>query len=393
MNMASALHPVTRRERPAAARLRILLVVDSYYPGTGGAERQARLLSSAFARVGHKVRVVAPRIDPADPVRETLDGVPVERIVYPRIAMLGALILCARFAWKLLRERRQYDAIHVHMAENLAAVAGLLRPLLCASLTVKISGASEFEGGILDPARRRRPLNALLNRWIRRSDNIQCISCFTYQRLLEAGYPQERLRMIPNGVDLPRYTPKTPGEHAVRSAARVVYAGRLQPVKGVRVLIEAWSVLAAAHSARLAIAGDGDLREELEARSAQLGLGKRIEFRGDIDDVPALLRDADIYVQPSFQEGMPNSVLEAMAAGLPIVATQVSGNVDLVTDGDNGLLVPPGDAAALAAAIGRLLEDPALARRMGERSRMRVEREFGLPSVMARLEMAYRREV
>jgi glycosyltransferase involved in cell wall biosynthesis len=392
MNMASALHPVTRRERPAATSLRILLVVDSYYPGTGGAERQARLLSRAFARAGHRVRVVAPRIDPADPARETLDGIPVERIVYPRIAMLGALVLCARFAWKILRERRQHDAIHVHMAENLAAVAGLLRPLLCASLTVKVSGASEFEGGILDPALRRRPLNALLNRWIRRSDNIQCISCFTYQRLLEAGYPQERLRMIPNGVDLPRYTPKTPGEHAARSAARVAYAGRLQPVKGVRVLIEAWSALAAAHSADLVIAGDGDLREELEVRSAQLGLGKRIEFRGDIDDVPALLRDADIYVQPSFQEGMPNSVLEAMAAGLPIVATSVSGNVDLVTDGDNGLLVPPGDATALAAAIGRLLDDPALARRMGERSRMRVEREFGLPSVMARLEMAYRRE-
>jgi glycosyltransferase involved in cell wall biosynthesis len=142
----------------------------------------------------------------------------------------------------------------------------------------------------------------------------------------------------------------------------------------------------------LVIAGDGDLREELAARTAQLGLSEQIEFRGDINDVPTLLRDADIYVQPSFQEGMPNSVLEAMAAGLPIVATHVSGNVDLVTDGDNGLLVPPGDAAALAAAIGRLLEDPALAQRMGQRSRLRVEREFGLPSVVARLEMAYRRE-
>lgn len=392
MNMAPVLQSATHAEPAGAARLRILQVVDSYYPGIGGAERQARLLSRAFLQAGHEVRVVAPRIDPAHAVRETLDGVVVERIAYPRIAVVGALILCARFAWKLLRERERYDAIHVHMAENLAAVAGLLRPLLRASLTVKVSGASEFEGGILDPARRRRPLFALRNRWIRRADSIQCISHYTYQKLLDAGYARERLRMIPNGVDLSRYTSWLPAQRAARPAAQVVYAGRLEPVKGVRVLIEAWGRLAASHGARLVIAGEGDLRAELEQRCAQLGLGQHVEFRGDIDDVPALLREADIYVQPSFQEGMPNAVLEAMASALPIVATRVSGNVDLVTDGDNGLLVPPGDAAALAAAVARLLEDRASARRMGQRSRLRVEREFALPSVMARLERAYRRE-
>jgi len=131
------------------------------------------------------------------------------------------------------------------------------------------------------------------------------------------------------------------------------------------------------------------LRDELASRIAELGLGDRVELRGDIDNVHELLRQVRVYVQPSFQEGMPNSVLEPMAGGLPVVATRMSGNVDLVADGENGLLVPPGDASALASAIRRLLEVPALARRMGECSLQRAQK-FGIPAVTARLLQRYR---
>ncbi|MEJ2107787.1 MAG: glycosyltransferase [Acidiferrobacteraceae bacterium] len=124
--------------------LRILIVVDSFYPGDGGAEKQAQLLSRAFRDAGHAVKVVAPRLEREMKSREVVDGVPVERIVYPRIRFLGALILSARFAFKLLWERRHYDAIHVHIAKNLAAVAGLLRPVLPASLHIR-----EARGGRL----------------------------------------------------------------------------------------------------------------------------------------------------------------------------------------------------------------------------------------------------
>jgi glycosyltransferase involved in cell wall biosynthesis len=376
-------------ERAAARdRLRLLVVVDGHYPSTGGAELQARLLSRTLAEARHEVRVLAPWLDEWLPLRETLDGVPVERIPYPKIRGLGALILCLRFAWWLLRERGRYDAIHVHMAQNLAAVAGLLRPWLGASLTVKISGASEFEGGVLDMTRRGRPLLRLMNRWIRRADTIQCISRYTFDRLVAAGYPASRLRMIPNAVDLDRFRTERPPR---RGAARVAYVGRLRRVKGLTVLVDAWHALGPGGAARLTIAGEGPLRGELQARIEHLALGDGVTLAGEVSDVPAVLRQADVYVQPSFVEGMPNSVLEAMAAGLPIVATRVSGNEDLVEDGENGLLVPPGDPAALAAAIRRLVDDPALASRMGERSRALVER-FGLPSVTALLLRAYRLE-
>lgn len=368
------------------ARLRLLVVVDGFYPSLGGAEMQARLLCRVFKEAGHEVRVLAPWLDETRPLRETMDGVPLERIRYPKIHLLGAVVLCLRFAWKLLRERGRYDAVHVHMAENLAAIAGLLRPWLGASVTVKVSGASEFDGGILDPALRTRPLHRLMNRWIQRADSIQCISRFTYERLIAAGYPVARLRRIPNAVDLSRFRSERRSRHGV---ARVAYVGRLRHVKGVGVLVDAWHALAARGGARLVIAGDGDMREALAAQLERLSLRDSVELAGEISDVPALLRETDIYVQPSFQEGMPNSVLEAMAAGLPVVATRVSGNEDLVTDGENGLLVPPGSPADLAAAIRRLIDDPELARRMGERSRARAER-FGIPSVTAELLRAYR---
>lgn len=372
----------------AGARLRLLVVVDGFFPSLGGAEMQARLLCRAFAGAGHEVRALAPWLDETRPLTETLDGVPLERIRYPKIRLLGAAILCLRFAWKLLRERDRYDAVHIHMAENLAAVAGFLRPLLKASVTVKISGASEFEGGILDPRRRTRPLLRLMNRWIQRVDNIQCISHFTQRQLLAAGYPASRLRMIPNAVDLSRFGVERRSGNGV---VRVAYVGRLRHVKGVTVLVDAWKAVAPRGGVRLVIAGDGDLREQLVAQVERLGLRDTVELAGEIADVPGLLGGTDVYVQPSFQEGLPNSVLEAMAAGLPIVATRVSGNEDLVTDGDNGVLVPPGSPADLAAALRRLIDDPALARRMGERSRARAER-FAVPSVVAQLLRAYRLE-
>jgi glycosyltransferase involved in cell wall biosynthesis len=106
--------------------------------------------------------------------------------------------------------------------------------------------------------------------------------------------------------------------------------------------------------------------------------------------VPSVLARTDIYVQPSFQEGLPNSVLEAMAMGLPILATKVSGNEDVVSHEGNGLLVPPGDADALASALERLIRAPALAERMGRRSREIIKESFSLPAIVRRLEQAYR---
>lgn len=372
---------------PAAGKCRILMVVDGHYPSTGGAEMQARLLSRSFAEAGHEVTVLVPRLDRRLPVHDTLDGVKVERIAYPQVRLLGAVVLFLRFAALLVWRRRHYDAVHVHTAHFLAAMAGLVRPLTGRTLMVKVTGAWEFDGGVLDPRRRGRPLYRLTNWMLRRADHMHCISDHTRKMLLEAGYRDAQVCMIPNAVDLQRFAPARPP----RIPPRVVFVGRLVPVKGLPVLLKAWKSVVARVPARLVIAGDGPQRDELQRLAVDLGLVDSVDFLGNVSDVPSVLAGASLYVQPSHQEGMPNSVLEAMACGLPVVATRVSGNVDLVADGQSGLLVPAGDHDALAEALACLLDAPERAHDMGLRSREIVERRFAVPSVLAQLLSAYRR--
>jgi glycosyltransferase involved in cell wall biosynthesis len=133
----------------------------------------------------------------------------------------------------------------------------------------------------------------------------------------------------------------------------------------------------------LLIAGDGAERESLAETARASGVGDTVEFLGEVTDVPGVLARADIYVQPSFQEGLPNAVLEAMAMGLPIIATRVSGNEDVVADGDNGLLVPPGDPHALAEAILDLVRNPDRRRAFAEAARASVPERFGAGRLVA----------
>lgn len=369
--------------------MRLFLVIDGFYPWPGGTESQVALLARLFRRRGHEVRIIAPRLDPSKPVEEMVDGTRVTRLDYPKIKGLGAVLLMLRFAWFLLSERRQYDALHIHMAKNLAAAAGAVRRWLPGPVLVKISGAWEFEGGVLDPAMQRHPVYANLRRLMQRNDAFQAISAETVRKLHAAGMPAQKIKAIPNAVDLSLYgqrSPTPPGQ------LRVVYTGRLTPVKGVDVLVRAWARLPDRSGLTLNIVGDGPQRAELEAFVAEAGIGDSVRFSGWTDDVRAALRDADLYVQPSLNEGLPNSVLEAMAGGLPVVATRVSGNEDLVHEGINGCLAEAGDADSLAQAFVRVLADRTALQRMGTESRRIIEEQYGAERVLARLEAVYRGE-
>ena len=387
--LPSALDPAAVASSHGSSR-RILLVVDSLYPALGGAERQVELLAKAFRERGHRVHILCPLLRPGDLPHEVVDGTTVERIPYPHVRKWGSLLLCAKFALWLVRHRTDFDAVHIHTVHILAAAAGIVRPFLAMPVAIKITGAWEFEGGLLDPAIQRKPFIRALNWGVKRLDYVQCISEFTRDMARQAGYPDRMLRMIPNAVDTDRFHSREPAAAAPSDDVPcVVYVGRLRTVKGVYVLLDAWAEVVRQVPARLLIAGDGPEGDGLVARAAELGITDSIEFMGAVDDVPSVHARGVIYAQPSFQEGMPNSVLEAMASGLPVVATQISGNVDLVFEDDNGLLVPSGDAPAMARALVTLLKDPARAHRMGLRSRERVTRRYGLDAVIGELIAIY----
>jgi glycosyltransferase involved in cell wall biosynthesis len=160
---------------------------------------------------------------------------------------------------------------------------------------------------------------------------------------------------------------------------QIVSVGRLAVPKDFSTLVAAMARLPEGR-AHLRVFGDGPLRSELEAQKHALGLDAAVEFAGEVPDARPQLADADVFVLASLSEGMPVSVLEAMAAGLPVVASAIDGLKEVVIGGETGFLTPPGDAAALAARLGQLVDDPSLRSALGEAGRERAAEYFSLPA-------------
>jgi glycosyltransferase involved in cell wall biosynthesis len=376
--------------------LRILFVVDGYYPSLGGAERQVEELSEAFLKSGHIVKIIAPHLDENKPTTEVIRSVPVERIKYPKIKGIGALILCIKYAYKLLRHRDQYDAVHIHMVKNLAAVSGFIKPFIRASVGAKISGAWEFDGGILDKNVQNKILYRLLNFYIKKLDYIQCISLYTKEKLIESGYKIDKILMIPNGVNISQFKKVKYVNKDIRGSVVVTFAGRMNPVKSLDTLILSWSKIVEecrTYNPKLQLVGDGPIKTSLIDMTKRLGLSETVQFIGEVSNVAELMQSSNIYVQPSYIEGLPNSVIEAMATGLPVVATRISGNEDLVVDGENGILIKPGSTHELTFALCKLIKNGQLRRDMGDKSRQMVEEKYQIPVVLRSLEKAYRLEI
>jgi len=222
--------------------------------------------------------------------------------------------------------------------------------------------------------------------------------------LVDDGYDGGKISVIHNGLDPSRFAGVVGGA-ALRAelslppnAPLVAMVSRLNRLKGVEEFLQAVSRVADRfEDARFLIVGDNgtpdgsDYRRELERRVAELGLERRVVFTGFRLDVPRLLSEVAVSVMPSLSEGLPNTVLEAMVAGVPVVATRVGGTAEVVDDGVTGLLVPPGDAAALAKAIEQLLAEPESARRLGRAGRQRVIQEFSLERMVRQTEQLYLR--
>ena len=212
----------------------------------------------------------------------------------------------------------------------------------------------------------------------------------------QARVPRSRLLEIPNGVDVRRFR-ALPERGAARARlglpaqGRVVgTVGRQDPVKDHGALLRAFARLHAAHpDVWLAMVGDGPRHAALRSAARDLLVDDRVAFAGHRDDVAEVLPAFDVFALPSVTEGMSNALLEAMAAGLPCVATAVGGNPELVEHRRSGLLVPAGDVPALAAALGQVLGRPHLARKLALAGRRRVEERFTLAAMVARYEGLY----
>ncbi len=276
--------------------------------------------------------------------------------------------------WVLGRYRIQIIHTNSYVPGNYARLAAAL--LRVPVIIDHWHGFSHFN-------RKRR----FICRWLGRVTDLSlAVSQGVKDYLIEQGaLDPAKVRVVPNRVDLARlrqHRPRTEvrRELGLTSEARVVgLVARLDHWgKGHREFFTALAALSDRFPMEALIIGGGRRESEVKQLAAELGLAGRVHFLGQRDDIPDLLAALDIFVLPSHSEGVSLALLEAMAAGLPVIATRVGGLPEVVTDGDNGLLIPAKDPEALSQALERLLADPALAKKLGENARRDVENNYSL---------------
>ncbi|HVN19463.1 MAG TPA: glycosyltransferase [Dongiaceae bacterium] len=351
----------------------LFLMIDSLQ--TGGSERQFVALTRSLDR--NQFRVSLGCIQPIGPLVQGL-----ELAHFP----LGGSL----YGIRSLRSRID---ISRHMRRNHASIAHafdfysnltLIPAAKLAGIPVVI-GSQRQLGDLLTNSQSRA--QTMMFRWC---DAVVCNSHAAASRLIDDGLPKNKTRVIWNGIGPEVFAsivpalPKRPGWRRVGMIARMNSRAKNHSL----FLRAAARVLTLVANVEFVLVGDGPLRLELEREAASLGLGERVKFLGDRRDIPAMLGSLDITALPSDSESLSNAIIESMAAGVPVVATNVGGNSELLAH-DRGTLVAPRDEAGLAAAIIRLLQDNAMQERMGHASRVFAEENFTLDKMRRSHEQLY----
>lgn len=342
-----------------------------------------------------------------------VDGVPVHRFRYaPRpwedlthdqtapdrvreqpayLGLVPGYVAAGSAAAARLARSGGFDVVHVHWpiphaVLGLAARAAAGVPVVCSFYSVELTWV-----------RRRMPfLRPFLRYVIRTSDAVTAISSSTEAMVRELW--DRPVARIPFGATVEPGAPAPPAPPSDSRPFRVLFVGRLVERKGVHHLIDAVARVRERRRVELHVVGDGPHRGALEAHASRAGLGEAARFHGFVssDELSRRFEESDVFVLPAVVdakgdvEGLGVVLIEALLHGTPVIASAAGGIVDIVRDGETGLLVPPGDPAALAEALARVQDDPALAIRLVEGGRRHVEREFSWEVVVGRLVELYR---
>lgn len=367
-------------------RLRVAMVIQAFAV-VGGAEQQLANLAPALERAGVDVHIIT-RGGEGVPKLSSIPGATLHTTSGSGPKVKASLSHTAS-AIPLLRRLRP-DVIHTHDLYSPTTIACLAKGLTRAGVVAKSNCGGEF--GNVQRMQHKRLGPTRLRIFRRMVDAFVVISDEIDDELASIGVPADKRVRVPNGVDITRYSPAVGTERAGLRAALgqgdaplVVYTGRFHRQKGTDVLLRAWPlVMAQRPDARLLLVGTPRDPDVPSWDTDQPG----VVLTGPVNDVAPILRAADVFVNASRAEGLSNSVLEALAVGLPVVATDIGGNRELITPERTGLLVPPEDEGALAAGILRGLDDPGAAE-WGSAARAEMVQSYSLDAVAQRLAQLY----
>jgi glycogen synthase len=372
-----------------SAPLKLALLTRRYPPLIGGAEKVLSYLAEALAREGAEVTVLTscaagteglPRFEEQQhPNGRERGRLTVVRLATSRLRFLGTWLYMRNLARWLATH--SIDLAYVSMLKHDAYVAVAAGQRLGFPVVLRPEGAGAT-GDLAWQSWGR--FGRKIGDRCRQADAFVAISREIAQELSKAGYDRTRIRSLPNGVPVPESAWQRRPEW--RKAPRAVFVGRLAAEKNLPSLIRAWPEVRKVHpGAQLILAGEGPERLTLEELTRSLGLGlgqtQAVELPGAVADVTGALREADLFVLPSLEEGMSIALLEAMALGIPLVASSIPGNRRLVSDFKHGRLAPPDDPVALARVITDQWENFDRAFHMSRAARSRVENEFSITAV------------
>ena len=376
----------------------VLMLSQTFHPVIGGSEKQALEISRALVKRGVKVTALT-RLRPGLPAGETVDGVVIKRLACPGSGALNsAVFLLKSFFW-MLANRASYDAVHVHLASSPAVGAAAAGRLTGKRVVVKLGGGKGVDEISLS---QRTFLGRLKLAFFRAArPELLVMNTEVYEWLKgEPAYAGFNLRRFRNGVDTGRYTPPLYNEKINAKAAVgldntpvFLFVGRLSPEKRVKEFVEAWSEImqegAAPPRIRLVIVGGGPEEAALRRAVADFGLAQSVLLTGPKDDLLPYYRAADVFILPSISEGLSNSMLEAMACGVAVMASRVGGAREAVAPGVSGCLFAPLNRAELKDCIRTFVADPGLALRMGEQARRTAVEKYSMARVADELLAIY----
>ena len=378
--------------------MRVLMLTERYYPIWGGAENQLRQLTPHLIGLGCEVEIITRRWRAEMPKYEFIDGASVFRVGCHGKSSFKTVLFTVSLIWHLLRNKKKIDIIHSHGAVAMGVIGRIISILSGAKNVVKIATA----GRILKY--KNTFTGILLLSVFKRSDAIIGMTREIRRELELIDAPNKAVVQIANAVDCERFHPYLPTQRQTWrtdralsiSAPVVLFSGRLTMRKGLSVLLDAWPpVLKSCPDAQLFIVGSGDnQRNSVEIDAKQKIAIESLEnifFEGATSSPENYLSIADIFVFPSLLEGFPNALLEAMASGTAIVASDIGGVVELIQDKKNGLLFPSGNAGILADKIVYLLENPVIRYKMASQARQHVLKNYSFEKIAKQYMETYRR--
>lgn len=346
--------------------LKVVMVLSNAQASAGGTQRQAISLANQLESQGLSVSIVSKSEGVKGEINKN-----VKFIRLPRLRLLPGSFFFSFIIWAAIN-RKRFQIIHAHNA-SLGVVSSLVGWLLRKKVVIKIPGMKyvDYLNGV--------SISRQLRRWIltRKANRFIAVSTDMVQALQNVGIAPEKIALIPNGVGLTTLNhnrtalkPKLLGNAELKV---VLFVGRLVEDKGLDRLITVWASMPSHDRAALLIVGDGPLRKDLESQAKGLRLLPSVGFLGHQRDVSAFYSMADLFVLPSRTEGVSNSLLEAMASGLPVVASDVGGNRDIIEHGQSGLLVDWENIPACVQVLSTLLSEAGLRSRIGSAARARAK--------------------